>query len=142
MKKLILLSALIFAFSNSFSQAKAPHTVELEHPTAGRINDLDKVFQGFVTAIKGPDIEKCKAYLSSMVLKVTSSTELKGLAEGIRDNNPLIVLSKKIEKDKNGYGYDMIEYRYKQDKDPIEILQITFDNENKILGIISNRPRN
>ena len=111
-----------------------------QEPDVVRLNVLDKVFRDFVHELHGENIQNARKYLSRHILDQVAPANMEALAKSIRRDNELVTISQKIGRDANANNMEFIDYKYQLDTEPIEIIQIRFDDESKIVGINSTRP--
>ncbi|MBK9286057.1 MAG: hypothetical protein IPM51_17310 [Sphingobacteriaceae bacterium] len=109
-------------------------------PDIVRLNVLDKVFRDFVHELHGENKQNARKFLSKHILDQVAPENMEALSKSIRRDNELVTISEKIGRDHNANNMEYIDYKYKVDTEPIEIIQIRFDDDSKIVGINSTRP--
>jgi hypothetical protein len=111
-----------------------------QDPDVVRLAQLDKIFREFVVELHSDTKANARKYLSKYILDQVTPESMVALSKSIREDNEIITLSEKINRDPNANNMEYIVYKYKIDTEPVETFHIRFDDENKICGIQSSRP--
>jgi len=109
----------------------------LGKPDDKKIKELDLVFKNFLTELQNKNYEKVKLTLSDQIVNNVTNEQLEVLRKNIKFNDPLEMFMFGLQIGLDGTSYIKLQYKYKSDTNmpPKELLNITFDESNKILGL-------
>jgi len=106
-------------------------------PDENKIKQLDITFRSFLTDIQNKNYDKAKLNLSDLIVKNVTNKELETLRQNIKFNEDLILFMTGMQIGLDGTSYLKLQYSYKSDKStpPKELINVTFDDKNKIAGL-------
>jgi hypothetical protein len=121
--------------------AKAETTpTKVAEPAVSRLQELSNAFFKFIEVLHGPDVEKVRPLLADGVQTAINNENLKALAVSIRSDLKMVTLSTAVEIDNGRSGWELVQFKYENGPEPMEVFQIVFDKTNKIAFINSNHP--
>lgn len=102
---------------------------------------LDKTFQNFILLLEKNELERARTYLSDLISGSVPTEQLKQLSDNIHKDKKLSLYFTGIQTGIDGTSFYIIQYKYETDHNipPKELIKVTFDNQNKIAGVIPSK---
>lgn len=106
-------------------------------PDESKIKELDLVVKTFLSNLQSKDFDKARLSLSDQIINNVPNEQLEKLKQSIKFNDELIIYMHGAQMRLDGSTFLTLQYKYKTDSNtpPKELLNITFDEKNKIIGI-------
>ena len=106
-------------------------------PDDKKIKELDAVFRNFLSELKNKNYDKVKLTLSDQIVKNVTTDQLELLRQNIKLNDDLVMFMFGLQIGLDGTNYIKLQYKYKSEDSmpPKELINVTFDDKNKILGL-------
>jgi len=105
--------------------------------TEQRLDSLNGISKQFIASLKDENLSNSKNYLSELIINQVTDDQLMILISEIDFDRELELVYNGIQMDMNGKSFATLQYKYGDDQNspPKEMINVIFDDKNKIVGI-------
>lgn len=102
-----------------------------------KLSDLEIIKTEFFKALKAKDLPKSKSFLSDLILEKVTDGQINILIDNINFDKETKLIYSGIQMGLDGSMFTLLQYKYSDDNSnpPSEIIKLTFDDKNKVVGI-------
>lgn len=102
-----------------------------------RLAELEIVKTEFFKALKAKDLPKSKSFLSELICEKVTDEQINMLIDNINFDKKTKLVYSGIQMGLDGSMFTLLQYKYSDDNSnpPNEIIKLTFDEKNKVVGI-------
>jgi len=102
-----------------------------------RLSELEIIKTDFFKALKTKDLPKSKSFLSELIREKVTDEQINMLIDNINFDKETKLVYSGIQMGLDGSMFTLLQYKYSDDNSnpPIEIIKLTFDEKNKLVGI-------
>lgn len=102
-----------------------------------KLAELEKIKTDFFKALKAKDLPKSKEFLSNLILEKVTDEQINRLIDNINFDKVTKLVYNGIQIGLDGSIFTILQYKYSDDNSnpPSEIIKLTFDYKNKVIGI-------
>ena len=102
-----------------------------------KLSDLEIIKTEFFKALKAKDLPKSKSFLSDLILEKVTDGQINILIDNINFDKETKLVYSGIQMGLDGSMFTLLQYKYSDDNSnpPSEIIKLTFDDKNKVVGI-------
>lgn len=102
-----------------------------------KLSDLEIIKTDFFKALKAKDLPKSKSFLSDLIREKVTDGQINMLIDNINFDKETKLVYSGIQMGLDGSMFTLLQYKYSDDNSnpPSEIIKLTFDDKNKVVGI-------
>lgn len=102
-----------------------------------QLSELEIIKTEFFKALKAKDLPKSKSFLSELILEKVTDDQINILIDNINFDKETKLVYSGIQLGLDGIMFTLLQYKYSDDNSnpPSEIIKLTFDDKNKVVGI-------
>ncbi|WP_426329540.1 hypothetical protein [Pedobacter sp. R-06] len=102
-----------------------------------KLSDLEIIKTEFFKALKARDLPKSKSFLSDLIREKVTDGQINMLIDNINFDKETKLIYSGIQMGLDGSMFTLLQYKYSDDNSnpPSEIIKLTFDDKNKVVGI-------
>lgn len=102
-----------------------------------KIGELNKIKNDFFEALKEKNFEKSKTFLTEILRQNATDNQINVLIDNLKLNKETVLIYSGIQMGMEGNMYTILQFKYSDDNSnpPTEMINIIFDDKNKIYGI-------
>jgi hypothetical protein len=102
-----------------------------------KLSELEKIKTDFFKALKAKNFTKSKEFLSELILEKVTDEQINMLIDNINFDKETKLVYSGIQMGLDGSLFTILQYKYFDDNSnpSVEIIKLTFDDKNKVVGI-------